>query len=65
MALREAGAAATTDTEICRISNLSLLWFLVRCGGTAPTTAPFGTCTVDWPLLDEREDELSRGVLPS
>jgi hydroxyacylglutathione hydrolase len=24
----------------------------------------FGTCAVDWPLLDEWEDELTRGVLP-
>ncbi|MFN8708397.1 MAG: MBL fold metallo-hydrolase [Planctomyces sp.] len=26
--------------------------------------ADFGTCAVDWPLLDEWEDELARGVLP-
>lgn len=26
--------------------------------------ADFGTCAVDWPLLDEWEDELTRGVLP-
>ncbi|MHC4880343.1 MAG: MBL fold metallo-hydrolase [Planctomycetota bacterium] len=26
--------------------------------------ADFGTCAVDWPLLDEWEDELERGVLP-
>ena len=24
----------------------------------------FGTCAVDWPLLDDWEDELTRGVLP-
>lgn len=27
--------------------------------------ADFGTCAVDWPLLDEWEDELAKGVLPS
>ncbi len=26
--------------------------------------ADFGTCAVDWPLLDEWEEELTRGVLP-
>ncbi|MEZ6041527.1 MAG: MBL fold metallo-hydrolase [Planctomycetaceae bacterium] len=26
--------------------------------------ADFGTCAVDWPLLDEWEDELARGVAP-
>lgn len=26
--------------------------------------ADFGTCAVDWPLLDEWEDELAKGVLP-
>lgn len=26
--------------------------------------ADFGTCAVDWPLLEEWEDELTRGVLP-
>jgi hydroxyacylglutathione hydrolase len=26
--------------------------------------ADFGTCAVDWPLLDEWEDELARGVMP-
>jgi len=26
--------------------------------------ADFGTCAVDWPLLDEWEDELTRGILP-
>lgn len=26
--------------------------------------ADFGTCAVDWPLLDEWEDELARGVSP-
>jgi hydroxyacylglutathione hydrolase len=26
--------------------------------------ADFGTCAVDWPLLDEWEDELTRGVMP-
>ena len=26
--------------------------------------ADFGTCAVDWPLLDEWEDEVARGVLP-
>lgn len=26
--------------------------------------ADFGTCAVDWPLLDEWEDELERGVMP-
>jgi hydroxyacylglutathione hydrolase len=26
--------------------------------------ADFGTCAVDWPLLDEWEDELTRGQLP-
>lgn len=26
--------------------------------------ADFGTCAVDWPLLDEWEDELARGVIP-
>ena len=25
----------------------------------------FGTCAIDWPLLDNWEDELTRGVLPS
>lgn len=27
--------------------------------------ADFGTCAVDWPLLDEWEDELARGIHPS
>ncbi len=27
--------------------------------------ADFGTCAVDWPLLDEWEDELTRGVMPT
>lgn len=27
--------------------------------------ADFGTCAVDWPLLDEWEDELTRGELPT
>jgi hydroxyacylglutathione hydrolase len=27
--------------------------------------ADFGTCAVDWPLLEEWEDELARGVLPT
>ena len=27
--------------------------------------ADFGTCAVDWPLLDQWEDELARGLLPS
>jgi glyoxylase-like metal-dependent hydrolase (beta-lactamase superfamily II) len=27
--------------------------------------ADFGTCAVDWPLLDEWEDELTRGILPT
>jgi glyoxylase-like metal-dependent hydrolase (beta-lactamase superfamily II) len=27
--------------------------------------ADFGTCAVDWPLLDVWEDELTRGILPS
>ena len=27
--------------------------------------ADFGTCALDWPLLDEWEDELARGILPS
>ena len=26
--------------------------------------ADFGTCAVDWPLLEEWEDELTRGLLP-
>ncbi len=26
--------------------------------------ADFGTCAVDWPLLDEWEDELTRGIMP-
>lgn len=26
--------------------------------------ADFGTCAIDWPLLDEWEDELAKGVLP-
>ncbi len=26
--------------------------------------ADFGTCAVDWPLLDEWEDELTKGVMP-
>lgn len=27
--------------------------------------ADFGTCAIDWPLLDQWEDELTRGILPS
>jgi hypothetical protein len=27
--------------------------------------ADFGTCAVDWPLLDEWEQELARGVHPA
>ena len=27
--------------------------------------ADFGTCAVDWPLLDQWEDELARGLLPA
>lgn len=27
--------------------------------------ADFGTCAVDWPLLDEWDDELARGTLPT
>jgi hydroxyacylglutathione hydrolase len=27
--------------------------------------ADFGTCAVDWPLLDDWEDELARGVHPT
>ncbi|MFQ5731706.1 MAG: MBL fold metallo-hydrolase, partial [Planctomycetaceae bacterium] len=27
--------------------------------------ADFGTCAVDWPLLDEWKDELTRGVDPT
>ena len=27
--------------------------------------ADFGTCAVDWPLLDEWDDELARGNMPS
>jgi glyoxylase-like metal-dependent hydrolase (beta-lactamase superfamily II) len=27
--------------------------------------ADFGTCAVDWPLLDQWEDELAAGTLPS
>jgi glyoxylase-like metal-dependent hydrolase (beta-lactamase superfamily II) len=25
----------------------------------------FGTCAVDWPLIDEWEDEIARGIRPS
>jgi hypothetical protein len=25
--------------------------------------ADFGTCAVDWPLLDQWEDELTRGIV--
>ena len=27
--------------------------------------ADFGTCAVDWPLLDEWDDELARGDMPT
>src|SRR5438094_8604022 len=27
--------------------------------------ADFGTCAVDWPLLDQWEDELALGILPA
>jgi glyoxylase-like metal-dependent hydrolase (beta-lactamase superfamily II) len=27
--------------------------------------ADFGTCAIDWPLLDDWEEELARGVMPS
>jgi hypothetical protein len=27
--------------------------------------ADFGTCAVDWPLLDEWEEELARGFDPN
>jgi hydroxyacylglutathione hydrolase len=27
--------------------------------------ADFGTCAVDWPLLDEWDEELARGDVPS
>jgi glyoxylase-like metal-dependent hydrolase (beta-lactamase superfamily II) len=26
--------------------------------------ADFGTCAIDWPLMDQFEDEIARGVMP-
>lgn len=57
--------AAPNELDTFASKGLNLLWATQITRTTCPDCANFGTCALDWPLMDQWEQELVDGNWPT